>query len=115
MCPHLMEIRVSERKVTSDPLRPKKTSKTKKPKPTHLRKVHPAHNLNWTVLLLIPFGFVTNVTSIICCFCNFLTTVSDTLLLLCVCGVFTIMCYVTLCYVILCHFMHVVHMLVNMC
>ena len=48
-------------------------------------------------------------------FCNFLTTVSDTLLLLCVCGVFTIMCYVTLCYVILCHCMHVVHVLVNMC
>ena len=41
--------------MTSDPARLKKTFKDKKNKPTHLRKVHPAHDLNalaWTLLLL---------------------------------------------------------------
>ena len=49
MCPHVMKIGVTASKVTSDPARPKKTSKTKKPEPTdflYLRTVHPAHDLN---------------------------------------------------------------------
>ena len=83
MCPHLIEIRVTERKVTGDPARLKKTSKTKNPKPKNLEKVHPAHDLNWTLLLFFWFHDYCYL------FCNFLTTVACYLvtvnLLLCVC------------------------------
>ena len=59
MCSHLMEIRVTERKVTSDPAMPKKTSKTKKPKPKNLEKVHPARFELDSITIFFGFMIVT--------------------------------------------------------
>ena len=54
MCSHLMEIRVTERKVTSDPAMLKKTSKTKKPEPTDFSVLFTSDHL---LILPIPFWF----------------------------------------------------------
>ena len=78
MRPHVIEIKVTTSKITSDPSwRPKKTSKTKNPQIFHTWDKCTSPECPWMV---VPLHFLVSWLLLqelfVNCFCNFLTTVA---------------------------------------